>query len=148
MRECGAALVSPPDRGSVGTPRVRGQIEDVAVTARREHYRIGRMRLDLARDQVAYNDSTRPSIDHHQIKHLGARIHRNEPLGNLLLECLIRAEEQLLAGLSASVERARHLCTAERAIGQRSAVFASEGYALRHVLIDHVVRKLCEAITI
>ena len=54
------------------------------------------------------------------------------------LERLVRAEQQLLAGLAARVEGARDLRAAERAVGEQAAVLARERHALRHALVDDV----------
>ena len=62
------------------------------------------------------------------------------PRSICLLQRLIGAEQQLLAGLAARVEGARHLRAAERAVGQQAAVLARERHALRHALIDDVRR--------
>src|SRR5206468_8269850 len=67
---------------------------------------------------------------------------------DLAAERLIRAEQQLLAGLSARVERARHLRAAEGTIVEIAAVFARKGHALRHALINDVPAHLGEAIDI
>ena len=58
----------------------------------------------------------------------------------------IGAEQELLAGLAAGVERARNLRAAEGAVGEQAAVFAGEGHALRHALVDDVDRHLGEAV--
>ena len=57
---------------------------------------------------------------------------------DLPLQRLERAEEQLLAGLAAGVERARHLHAAERAVLEQAAVLARERHALRDGLVDDV----------
>ena len=62
------------------------------------------------------------------------------PSSDLLLERLVGAEQQLLAGLPARVERPRHLRAAERAVGQQAAVLPRERHALRHALVDDVRR--------
>src|SRR5579885_289147 len=67
---------------------------------------------------------------------------------DLLLQRLIGAEQKLLAGLAAGVERARHLDAAERSRVEQAAVFARKGDALRHALIDDVHAQLRQAIHI
>jgi hypothetical protein len=59
------------------------------------------------------------------------RVHLDVALGDLLLELLVRAEEELLPGLAAGVEGAAHLRAAERAVGEEPAVLARERHALR-----------------
>ena len=59
---------------------------------------------------------------------------------DLTAKRLVRAEQQLLAGLAARIKRARDLRPAERAVRQQAAVFARERHALRHALVDDVAR--------
>ncbi len=54
----------------------------------------------------------------------------------------VGAEQQLLAGLSTRVERARHLRATERAVGQEAAVLTRERHALRDALVDDVHAEL------
>ena len=57
---------------------------------------------------------------------------------------LVGAEQQLLAGLAARVERARHLRAAERPVVEQAAVLARERHALRDALVDDVDAQLRE----
>ena len=59
---------------------------------------------------------------------------------------LIGAEQQLLAGLSARVERPRHLGAAKRSIVEQPAVLTGERHTLRDALVDDVDAQLREAI--
>ena len=77
-----------------------------------------------------------------------AREHRHAALRDLLLQRLIRAEQQLLSRLAARVERARHLRAAERAIREQAAVLARERHALRHALVDDVHADLREPVDV
>ena len=65
---------------------------------------------------------------------------------DLARERLVRAEQQLLAGLAPGVERARHLRAAERAVVEQAAVLARERHALRDALVDDVDADLGEAV--
>ena len=67
---------------------------------------------------------------------------------DLAFERLVGAEQKLLAGLAAGVEGARDLGAAEGAVGERAAVFAGEGNALGHALIDDVDADLRQAIDV
>ena len=60
------------------------------------------------------------------------------PARDLALERLVGAEQQLLAGLAAGVEGARHLGAAEGAVVEQAAVLAGEGHALGDALVDDV----------
>jgi hypothetical protein len=55
-----------------------------------------------------------------------------------LTSALVGAEQELLAGLAAGVERAAHLRAAERAVGEQAAVLAGERHALGDALVDDV----------
>ncbi len=141
-----AALVRAPDRRDVRSLGVGREEEDVAVSARAKNDRVGEVRLDRAGDHVACDDAARPPVHDDDIEHLGAREHRHAALGDFLLERLIRTQQQLLAGLPAGVERPRHLCAAERTIGQQAAVLARERHALRDALVDDVHADLGETV--
>ena len=58
--------------------------------------------------------------------------------GDLALERLVGADQQLLAGLAAGVEGAGDLHAAERAVVEQAAVLAGERDALRDALVDDV----------
>ena len=60
----------------------------------------------------------------------------------------VRAEQQLLAGLAACVERARHLRATERAVVEQAAVLAGEGHALGDALVDDVDAELREPVDV
>ena len=68
--------------------------------------------------------------------------------GDLALERLVGADEQLLAGLAAGVERARDLDAAEGAVVEQAAVLAGERDALGDALVDDVRADLGEAIDV
>ena len=75
-------------------------------------------------------------------------IHLDRAQADLPLERLIGAEQQLLAGLAAGVERARHLRAAEGAVVEKAAVFARERHALRDALVDDVHADLRQPIDV
>ena len=70
------------------------------------------------------------------------------PRSDLALEGLVRAEEQLLAGLAAGVKGAGDLRAAEGAIVEEAAILAGEGDALSDALIDDVYADLREAVDV
>ena len=74
--------------------------------------------LDFAGDQVAGDDAARAAVDHDQVQHLGAREHLHLAGADLALQRLVGAEQQLLAGLAAGVEGARHLRAAEERLSR------------------------------
>ncbi len=90
----------------------------------------------------------RAPVHHDQVEHLRAGEHRHAALRDLLLQCLVGAQEQLLPRLATRVEGARDLCAAERAVGEQAAVLPRERHALRDALVDDVHADLREAIDV
>ncbi len=109
---------------------------------------MGGVRLELAVQEVAGDDAAGPPIDGHQVKHFPTGEHLHPSQRDLAHEDAVGAEEELLAGLAAAVERPRHLSSPEGAVGQRAAVLAGEGNALRDALIDNVRADRGEAIDV
>ena len=68
--------------------------------------------------------------------------------GDLALECLVGADQQLLPGLAAGVERARHLDAAEGAVVEQAAVLPRERHALGDALVDDVHADLGEPVDV
>ncbi len=73
-------------------------------------------------------------------------MHGHAAGGDLTLERLIGAEEQLLPGLSPRVKRALDLDSAEGARRKQPAIFACKGHSLRHALVDDVDAELGQAV--
>jgi len=136
--EVRALAVGAPSRSDVAAHSVGGQVEEVAVAAGGEDDRVGEPGLDRAGDHVAGHDAARLAVGDDQLDHLVTAVHRHRPRRDLTLERLVRADEQLLARLAASVESALHLHAAERAGVEQAAVLACEGHTLRDALVDDV----------
>ena len=143
-----AALVRAPRRRHVRVHRVGRQVIDGAVAAGAKQHRLPFVALELARDEVARHDAARLSVGHDQVEHLAAREQRDRARVDLPQHRLVRAEQQLLAGLSARVERTRHLRAAERSVVEQPAVFARKRHAGRHALVDDVDAQLREPIDV
>ncbi len=143
--EARPAAIGAPDRGDVAALGVGREVVDVAVAAGGQDHRVGGVRADRAGHEVAHHDAAREAVDHHQVEHLGSRVHLDCAEPDLPLERLIRAQKQLLSGLATSVEGARNLRSAEGAIREQAAVLAREGDALRDALIDDADRALGQA---
>ena len=60
----------------------------------------------------------------------------------------ICTQQELLSCLSFGVERTAYLGSTERTVGQHAAVFACEGYALRHTLVDNAVANLGQTVNV
>ena len=81
-----------------------------------------------------------------EVEHLGTRVQLHAVAVHGPHERLVGAEQQLLAGLAARVERARHLRATERAVVEQAAVLTRERHALRDALVDDVDRHLREPV--
>jgi hypothetical protein len=148
-----SSAVGPPGCRRVAPHRVGREIEHVAVTAGREHDGVAGVALDLARDHVADHDSAGPTVDGHEVEQLAALEHGHpalaaSPARDLAVEGRVRPEQELLTGLTAAVEGPRDLGSAERAVGEEPSVFAGEGHALGHALVDDVRADLRQAIDV
>ena len=137
-----------PRGGDVAAHRVGGEVEDVAVAAGGEHHDVGGVGLDRAGDHVAGDDAAGLAVDHDEVEHLVTRVRRHGAGRHLALERLVGADEQLLAGLAAGVERPGDLDAAEGAVVEQAAVLAGERDALRDALVDDVGADLGEAVDV
>ena len=113
VRECGAPLICAPDRRRIRSLRVGGQIEDVSVAASRQNHRLAGVRLDSPGHEVTSNNTSRLSVDHHQVEHLAARKHLHSAASDLPFERLVGAEEELLPCLATRIEGSGHLRATE-----------------------------------
>ena len=134
--EVGALAVRPPGGGDVAAHRVGGQEEHVPVAAGGQHHRVGEVGLDLAGHQVPDHHPAGLAVDHDQLEHLVPAVHGHGAGGDLALQGLVRADQQLLAGLAAGVEGPGDLDAAERAVVQQPAVLPGERHALGDALVD------------
>ena len=104
--------------------------------------------LHLAGDEVPGDDADRAPVLDDEVEHLGASIQLDVAEVHLAGERLVRAEQQLLAGLAAGVERAGHLRATEGAVVEQAAVLAGERHALRDALVDDVHAHLREPVDV
>ena len=144
----GAPFVGTPNRGRIGTARVGGEVEDVAVAAGGENDGIGRVARNRARDEVADDDAFGLAVHDHEIEHLGVGMQVHRTGTDRAGQRRVSAEKQLLPRLTAGVKRARDLRSAEGAVGQQATVFAGKGHALRDTLVDDVDRHFGEAMDV
>ena len=138
VREGGSFFVSAPDRGAVRSLGIRRQVIDVSISASTQRHGVGRMGLNFSRDQIARHDATSLTIDHHQVEHLGTRVHGDPARADLPFQGLVRAQQELLTGLSSRVKSARHLRAAERSIRQSASILAGKRNALGYALVDNL----------
>ena len=153
LREAGVGKVGtllPAGAGSahVAAHGVGGKEEHAAIATGGEQHGITGIALDFAGHHIAHHDTLGVAIDHHQVHHFGAGVHLDVALADFLLHGLVGTEEQLLTGLAAAVESTLQLRTTEGAVVEQTAVFATEGHALGHALVDDVAGHLGQAIHI
>ena len=86
-----AVFVCAPDGGAVGAAGVSRKMINVTVATGSEHHGVGRVRFDLARDQVARDDAACLAVDHYQAQHFGAREHLHFSRRHLPFERLVRS---------------------------------------------------------
>lgn len=146
--EIGTAPVRPPHGGGVGVHGVRREIEDVAIATAGQDDRVRKVGVDPAGDEIPCHDAARPSVDHDQVEHLGARMHLDVAGRDLPRQRLIRTEQKLLARLAAGVEGAGHLDTTEGTGVEQTPVLPRERHALGHALVDDLDRDLREAVDV
>ena len=146
--EEGAALVRAPGGRDVRVHRVGREVVRRAVAAGAEQHRVAGVALDRAGDRLRQTmprawplTTTRSSISR-----FGE--HLDGALVDLPHHRLVGAEQQLLAGLAAGVERARHLGAAERSVVEQAAVLARERHALRDALVDDVDAQLRQPVDV
>ena len=106
------------------------------------------MDIEFPRHQIAGDNSPRLPIDHNQVQHFCTRNHRHGPGMNLAFERLVGTQKKLLTCLAPCIEGARYLRTAERAIRQRSTIFACKWNTLGDALIDDVIADFRQPIDI
>ena len=134
--EVGTLAVRPPGGGDVAAHRVGGQVEHVAVATGGEHHGVGVVGLDLTGHHVPDDHAAGLAVGHDQLEHLVPGVHLHRAGGDLPLQGLVGADQQLLAGLAAGVEGAGHLHAAEGAVVEQAAVLPGERHALGHALVD------------
>ena len=144
--EHGAFLVALPGGGAIASHGVGREEEDIAVAAGGHHYGVGSEALDFAGHQVTGDDAAGFPVDDHHVEHLMTAVHFDISLGDLPVEGLVGAQQELLAGLATGIERAAHQHPPEGAVVKQSAIFTGKGDPLGHALVDDVGRDLRQAV--
>ena len=133
--EEGSLLVALPGGGTVGIHRIGGKEIGISVAAGSEHHRMGAETLDFTGHEVAGDDSLGLAVDDHEVQHLVTGIALDGSCGDFLVQGSIGAEQELLAGLSAGIERTADLDTAEGAVRQIAAVLTRKRNTLGYALV-------------
>src|SRR5207342_829297 len=97
---------------------------------------------------IAGDDAGGAAVLEHDVEQLHARMELDRAEVHLPLEGLVRAEQELLAGLAPGVERARHLRASEGAGVEQASVLAGERYALGDALVDDLDADLGEPVDV
>ena len=109
---------------------------------------MGAVALDLTRDEVARDDTACLAVLDDDVEHLVARVALDRAGGDLLVQCGVGTQQELLSRLAAGIEGTRYLRAAERTVSQQTAVLAGEGYALCYALVDDEVRDLGQTVDV
>ncbi len=130
--------------GHVAGHCVGGKEVCVAVSAGGYYHRVGSETLKLAGNEVLGYDASCALhsvfvLDEYHVVHLVAVVALHLSELDLAVERAVCAEKELLAGLAFCVESTGNLRAAERAVGEKAAVFTCERNALSHALVDDIV---------
>ena len=107
---------------------------------------MGGKALELAGHQVLGDDTAGTAVDDDHVVHLIAVVALYLAGMDHAVQARVGTEQQLLTGLTLSVERAAHLSATKRAVGQQAAILAGEGNTLCHTLVNDIVRHLGQAV--
>ena len=146
--EAGALAVALEGGRAVRRHGVGREEEDVAVTSRRQYDGVCSETFQFACHEVAGNDAARLAVLDDDVEHLVARITLHRTCRDLLVQCGVGTQKELLTRLAAGIEGTRYLRAAERTVGQQAAVLACEGHSLGHALVDDEVRNLGQTIDV
>ena len=146
VSEVGTLLPAGAGSAHVAAHGVGGKEEHAAITTGRQQHGVTGVALDFTSHHIAHHDTLGVAVDHYQVHHFGAGVHLDVALADFLLHGLVGTQEQLLAGLTAAVESTLELGTTEGAVVEQTTVFAAEGNALGHALVDDVAGHLGQTI--
>ena len=99
-----AAFIGAISGGDIATAGVGRKKENVAVTAGCKNNGIAGEGVDLSSAEVARNNSLGMAVDQHKVEHLGLRKHFYRAESDLPGQCLVGAEQELLASLPARIK--------------------------------------------
>ncbi len=153
LREAGVAEIGPSPVtlhrcGTVTIHRIGRKEISVSVAACRNDNRMSAETLQLTGNQIPGDNSLCLTVNHHKIQHLVTRVTDHGSGRNLTIERGIGSKQELLAGLSPSIESTAHLDAAERTVVKITAIFPGERNALRDTLVDNGTADFRKAIDI
>ena len=138
----------PTSAGSthVTTHSVGGKEEHTAVAAGCKKNGITGIALNLTGHHITHHNTLSVAINHNKVHHFRARVHLDVPFADFFLHGLVATEQQLLTGLTTAIESTLELRTTEGAVIKQATVFATEGNALSHTLVDNVAGHLSQTV--
>ncbi|MCL4101980.1 hypothetical protein MMG03_001566 [Fibrobacter succinogenes] len=139
VSKCGTLLVSAECSSDVRTLSVGGQVVNVTVTTGAKADCVANVAFKFASHQVTNDNTASLAIDNHEVHHFATRKESYLACCNLAHESLVCTEEELLTGLTASVEGTGNLGTTEGTVVQEATVFTAEGNTLSDALVDDQV---------
>src|SRR5690606_3527534 len=92
----GPFLKAAPGGRAVGVDRVGGKVVDRGVAACRKAHGVAGVGFDLAGDEVAANDASRPSVDDDEVEHFPAGVELDPAGRNLPHQGAVGPEQELL----------------------------------------------------
>ena len=90
--EGGAFAVAHPCRAAVAVHGVGGEVIEVAIAAGGEHHGMSSIAFQVAGDEVADDDASGATVNHHQVHHFAALVEFYCATGNLTAQGTIGAE--------------------------------------------------------
>ena len=148
VSEPSALAVSLDSSCTVTAHGVGGEEVSVAVTTGSEADGVSGVALELACHEVLGDDATAAAVDDDDILDLRTRVELHGAVIHLFHERRISAEQQLLTGLTLSVERTAHLYATERTVGEHAAILTGERNALCHTLVNDVGTDLRQTVDV
>ena len=144
----GAFFVADPGSGAVAVHGVGGEVVDVAVATCGKDDGMGGKAFDVAGDEVAGDDAAGASVDNDEVHHFVAFMEFDAATGYFAAKGTVGTEEELLAGLTAGIESAADLSTAEGAVVEESTIVAGEGYTLGNTLVDDAATDFSQTVDV
>src|SRR5690606_29826203 len=99
------------------------QIKYVSVSTCAQENGVSAVCFDFSSNKITGDDTPRLSVNRYEIQHFCARIHLHLAIGNLPVQSRVCTQQQLLSGLTTSVECTRYLSTTKGTVRQQTSIF-------------------------
>ena len=94
------------------------------------------MPFQFTGNQVSGDDAACLSVDDDQLHHFMAGMHFNSTQSHLPFKRLVGSDQQLLSGLTSSIECTLNLGSTERTVAEQSTIFPCERNTLCYALVN------------